>query len=240
MLGVHVGLKPVLIQEYNATFELIVVEIIVADKDNRVLTGYGPQENWELAEKTPFYNALDEQIDAVELLGKSVIVAMEANAKFGIEIVQGDPHKQTPKGAMLAGIVDRHALCVVNGLVSKRKGIITRQQNTVLGVRMSVIDFVIVSYDLKNNIVSIHVDEKRVHVLTKNIKTKTGIDYSESDHNMIITKLRLTWSPTSNKVHEIFKFNDKDAKLKFKNATTETNELSQIINKEKPLDLVTK
>ena len=129
---------------------------------------------------------------------------------------------------------------MVNGLVSKRKGIITRQQNTVLGVRMSVIDFVIVSYDLKNNIVSIHVDEKRVHVLTKNIKTKTGIDYSESDHNMIITKLRLTWSPTSNKVHEIFKFNDKDAKLKFKNATTETNELSQIINKEKPLDLVTK
>ena len=47
---------------------------------------------------------------------------------------------QTPNGAMLAGIMYRHALCVANGMVNKRKGIITRKQNTVLGVKMSVID----------------------------------------------------------------------------------------------------
>ena len=57
MLGVHVGLQPVLIQEYNDTFELIIVEIKVADKEVRVITGYGPQENWDLEERTSFYTS---------------------------------------------------------------------------------------------------------------------------------------------------------------------------------------
>ena len=105
---------------------------------------------------------------------------------------------------------------------------------------MSVLDFVMVSDDLKTHIVSIHIDEERVHVLTKNCKTKNGIEHSESDHNLIITKMKLTWSPSSSIVVEVFKFKDKDAKVNFKKATTETNELSQIIDKEKPLDLVTK
>ena len=240
MLGVHVGLKPVLIQEYCTTFELLVVEVIVADKEIRVITGYGPQENWEIGEKTPFYNALEEEIAAAEILGKSVILTLDANAKLGPKIIQGNPYMQTPNGAMLAGIVDRHALCVVNGLVNKRKGIITRKQNTVLGVKMSVIAFGMVSDDLKTDIVSIHIDEERVNVLTKNRKTKNGIEHSESDHNLIMTKMKLTWSPLSSKVVEVLKFKDKDAKVNFKKATTETNELSQIIDKEKPLDLVTK
>ena len=67
MLGIHVGLNPVLIQEYNDTFELIVVEVKVADRELRVITGYGPQENWDIQERTPFYNLLEEEISAAEL-----------------------------------------------------------------------------------------------------------------------------------------------------------------------------
>ena len=87
MLGVHAALKPVLISEYNETFELIVVEIVIASKEIRVITGYGPQENWDNSEKTPFYNALEDEIVASELQGRSIIIAMDANAKLGPDLV---------------------------------------------------------------------------------------------------------------------------------------------------------
>ena len=40
MLGVKDDLKPVLIEEYSETFELIVVEIRIENKEIRMLTGY--------------------------------------------------------------------------------------------------------------------------------------------------------------------------------------------------------
>ena len=161
------GLQPVLIQEHNETFELLVVEIKIANKEIRVITGYGPQENWESNERTPFYIALEEEIAAAELQGRSVIIAMDANAKLGPSYIEGDPYEQSQNGKLLAGIVERHALCVANGLTDKRKGVITRQKHTVNGVHKSVIDFVIVSGDLVNHIEHIHIDDERIHVLTK-------------------------------------------------------------------------
>ena len=43
MLGVHIGLEPVLVSEYSDTFELLVNEVEIANKDIGVITGYGPQ-----------------------------------------------------------------------------------------------------------------------------------------------------------------------------------------------------
>ena len=60
MLGVHVALQPVLVQEYNDIFELIVVEVKIGDKEVRVLTGYGPQESWDINERSSFYNSLEK------------------------------------------------------------------------------------------------------------------------------------------------------------------------------------
>ena len=116
LLGVHVGLEPVLISEYSETFELLVVEIKLGNKSIRVITGYGPQENWAHHDKTPLYNALDEEIVSAELEGRSILIAFDANAKLGPEYVQGDPYNQSQNGNFLAGIVDRHALCVANGI----------------------------------------------------------------------------------------------------------------------------
>ena len=53
-IGVHTSLNPVLIQEYNEEFELLVVELKVQNKEIRVISGYGPQENWPEAERTQF------------------------------------------------------------------------------------------------------------------------------------------------------------------------------------------
>ena len=145
MLGVHVDLCPVLVQEYSDKFELIVVEVQVGDTCIRIMTGYGPQEGWEEVEKMPFFEALESEVARAEFAGKSVIVSMDANSKLGPHYIEGDPHGQSKNGKLLADILDRHALIVLNGLQEKRTGIITRQRTTIDGVEKSVIDFVITS-----------------------------------------------------------------------------------------------
>ena len=40
-IGVHKALQPVLISEYSVDFERIVVEIKIANREIRVMTGYG-------------------------------------------------------------------------------------------------------------------------------------------------------------------------------------------------------
>ena len=41
---------------------------------------------------------------------------MDANAKLGQQYIKGDPHSQSDNGKLLAEIINRHALCVVNSL----------------------------------------------------------------------------------------------------------------------------
>ena len=48
------SLHPILIQEYNDSFELVVIEVKVREKVIRVITGYGPQETWATDMKMPF------------------------------------------------------------------------------------------------------------------------------------------------------------------------------------------
>ena len=55
MLGIHKSLEPVLIEEYSDHCELIVAEIKVTNKETRIITGYGPQEEWIDNEKMPFF-----------------------------------------------------------------------------------------------------------------------------------------------------------------------------------------
>ena len=62
MMGVHKALNPMLIEEYDKEFELLVVEITVAKKEIRIITGYGPQENWTENDRLPFFIALEAEI----------------------------------------------------------------------------------------------------------------------------------------------------------------------------------
>ena len=55
LVGIHRSLQPVLIEEYDEKFELIVTEIKIANKEIRVMSGYGPQENWKDDDKMPFF-----------------------------------------------------------------------------------------------------------------------------------------------------------------------------------------
>ena len=136
-----------------------------------MISGYGPQESWAEEKRLPFFIALETEIEKAEMGGKAVICEMDANAKLGPNYISGDPHEMTPNGALLSGIIERHALSVGNGH-EKCKGMITRKMSTRDRNEISVIDIVLFSRQLNKHLVSMHVDEERLHVLTKIRKTK--------------------------------------------------------------------
>ena len=241
MLGVHVSLQPVLITEYSDIFELIVVEIKVTDKNIRVITGYGPQEIWDMDVKMKFFCALEEEIAKSATAGKSIILMGDLNSKLGAEYIKKDPKEITENGKILAGILERNALSVVNGMEQKCTGLITRERHTINGVEKSIIDFVIVSEDLVTEVESILIDDKRNHVLTKLTKTKNGIKKTETDHNTIVTKLNVKWKAHEKTYkREIFNLNNKQCQNTFKEDTDKTTQLSNIFDKDDDIQKLTK
>ena len=241
MIGVHKSLNPMLITEYNKDFELLVVEIDISKHKIRIVSGYGPQENWSEQDRLPFFLALEEEVIKAEMDGKDILIQMDANSKLGPEMIKGDPHIQTPNGKLLAQIVKRNDLKVINGIQSKCKGIITRRRETKDNVEESIIDFVITNDILEKRVESLLIDEKRNHVLTKITKTKKGVIKKESDHHPMITKLKFQWDRNMKKErYETFNFRNIECQEKFKEETTKTKELSTIVSKDKDLNSCTK
>ena len=146
---------------------------------------------------------------------------MDANSKLGPEFIKGDPHKQSENHKILADIIKRNALIVMNGSSKKCKGKITRSRITKKVKEESIIDFVIVCEDMEESIRELVVDEERNHVLTRLTKTKNGVKIKESDYYSIITQVAVKWNKTLNiKKIEIYNFKDKEGLKKFKAMTT--------------------
>ena len=230
-IAVHEDLKPKLIEEYSDSFELLVVEIETQNKSVRVISGYGPQENWEEEKRLPFFITLEKEIDKAELAGVSTIVEIDANSKLGKENIDGDPHDTSPNGVLLADIIKRHNLILGNGNI-RCTGTITRKRVTKDRIEQSVIDIVMFSSDLQEYLVAVSIDEERKHILSKISKTKKGVKVKESDHNTILTEfnLKVIANQPKEKI-EVYNLKNKDCQNAFKEYTSKTNMLSSIFDK---------
>ena len=136
----------------------------------RVISGYGPQENWPEEKRMPLFIALETEIEKAALAGRSVLVEMDANAKLGNKYIKGDPHEMSPNGLILAKIVERQMLIVGNGL-NICKGTISRKRVTKNSVEQSVIDIVLFSGDMLDSLVSLDVDEEKKVCTNKSYKS---------------------------------------------------------------------
>ena len=173
-------------------------------------------------------------------MGISVIIEMDSNSKLGPEYISHDPHQQSLNGKLLAGILERHGLVVANGLMEKCVGSITRRRKTVNSTEESIIDHILPSSDLVEDLESVLVDEEGNHALTKIIKTKNGITSKQSDHNTLVSKFKFSWNK---KVHndrmEMFNLKNRENQIKFKEITSNNDNLSVIFDNEDDLNVAT-
>ena len=189
-----------------------------------------------------FFHALEKEIAKAKLLDKLVYIQLDANSKFGPQIIDGDPHPQSINGKILAGILNRNAMHVVNGIKEKCKGLITRRCITKKVREESIIDFVICCDEMIDIIEGMVIDEEKNFVLTKYRKTKKRIKIQESDHNSIVTNIKATWNKSKNiKRIEMYNLKDEEGLKKFHEMTNSDVFLSEVFgDKNKSIGVQTK
>ena len=239
MIAIHQDLNPKLIEEYSDDFELLIVEVETKDSAIRVMSGCGPQENWEEEKRILFFLQLEIEIEKAELAGKSILIQMDANSKLGSKHIKNDPHEMSPNGALLSKIIERHNLTVGNGS-EKCEGLITRRRVTRKSIEESVIDFVIFSNDMNKHFIKMHIDEERHHVLKRIRKTKKGPKVKESDHNVLISEFnyKVNRKEKEEKI-ESYNMKNKECQTKFKKFTTHTKMLSSTVDNSDNIDKIT-
>ena len=98
-------------------------------------------------------------------------------------------------------------------------------------IEESIIDFVITSSGLEREVESLIIDEAREHVLMKITRNKRGVKKIESDHNVLISRLKLRWSKVMREErNETFNLKNIDCQKVFKKATSNNTDLSSIFD----------
>ena len=92
LCAIHEDLNTKLIEEYSEPFELLVVEIELQDRNVRIMTGGGPQENWDEVKRTPFFIAIEAKVEKAHMAGRSVIIEIDSNSKLGNAYIPNDPY----------------------------------------------------------------------------------------------------------------------------------------------------
>ena len=220
--------KPVLIHEGVTECEIIVIEMRISHTSIRIIAGYGAQECAPLVVREAYRNSIEEQVSRAYLAGCSVIIAEDANAKLGPEMIPNDPHKMSDNGRLLAGMIERQSLSVVNASRKCIGGPVTRKRVVDGKLESSCIDYIIVSQDLEQLLTEANIDKDQVFALTKFTTTKGKPDVKKSDHFPLIANFNIEWMEKKRKREEIFRLRDYDGLRKFHEMTTNCRELTDI------------
>ena len=198
------SLDPVLIFEGSSECEVLVVQIKLNDMQIRVIAGYGPQECAPLIVREAYRNTVEEQIVRAYLSGTSVLIAEDSNAKLGPLWIKGDPHEMSDNGRLLAEMIGRQELSIINNSSKCTGGPITRRRMVNGREEKSCIDFILASQDLTNCLDCALIDSQQLYALTKYTTTKGIPSIKKSDHYTLVANFNLVWAESKPNREEIF------------------------------------
>ena len=167
--------------DHGENAEFLAVKLILGGNSYRIILVYGPQENVSKEVRKEFFRNVQIQVNRAFLSGNSIILLGDFNAKLGKLIIPGDIHDMSPNGKFLNDIIENSSLKVLN-THKNSKGIFTRVQKNLGRVERSVLDYVFVTHDLYEMLISMYIDESKS--VTPYRKLKTSCRFS--DHNAIL------------------------------------------------------
>ena len=118
---------------------------------------------------------------------------------------------------------------------------LTRKRITKYIIEERVIDLVIGSSDMVNQIESVHIDEKNINVLTSITNTKKGVIKKAIYHNSIETRFNIKWDKKQKpQCLEISNFKDQEGHKKFYEITENSIKLSSVFNNKDHIEVQSK
>ena len=233
LTAVHKSLLPVSVSN-DTEEEVLVVEATIGEAKVRFINAYGPQEDDKDDIREGFFNRIDQEVKKSKLAGALVCLEMDANAKLGPGIIDGDPKEQSKNGKLLENVVTENDLVIVNA-EKVCKGIITRYRKTINNEEKSILDYFLVCRRFYTIVKSMVIDEERKYALTKYSGRTGHKTVKESDHNTLMIEIDINWktkiSEQENRL-EIFNFKQVDDFNKFINISNENDVLKSLFNDE--------
>ena len=250
MTAVHENLNPILIEEDDEETEILIVDIKYKNISIRTINCYGPQEyvrkkanndaeneeNKTKEENRKFFLKLQTEIQNAKNTDNLICIQMDANSKFGKEIIKEDPcEKISENGKLLYEMINSENLVLVNS-TDKCEGTITRYRKTRKTTEKSVLDYFIICRRLFEMLKKMKIDEERSLVLTKYSTRKGEKVLVESDHNPMWCIFELEWSTfiKSEKV-TIFNYRDKESQEAFKEYNDKNEKLISYVKESKDI-----
>ena len=233
LTAVHKSLLPVSVSN-DTEEEVLVVEATIGEAKVRFINAYGPQEDDKDDIREGFFNRIDQEVKKSKLAGALVCLEMDANAKLGPGIIDGDPKEQSKNGKLLENVVTENDLVIVNA-EKVCKGIITRYRKTINNEEKSILDYFLVCRRFYTIVKSMVIDEERKYALTKYSGRTGHKTMKESDHNTLMIEIDINWKT---KIHEpenrleIFNFKRVEDFNKFINLSKENDVLKSLFNDE--------
>ena len=232
MTIVHSNFEPVLIPQKNEikmAENVLVVEAKLGQSRVRYINAYGVQETAPVTEKMEFLTILDQEIENAKNNERMICIQMDANAKFGSDVIKGDPHKISANGELLLDLITRKSLILVNS-TDKCSGVITRMRVKGNKKEESTLDYFIVCENFYIFCVNMDIDEERKYTLKRFYKSKNGNKVILSDHNPLFLHLKIPWNFYIRKPRlEIFNLRNKKAQEEFYKMTNENQELTKCL-----------
>ena len=99
-----------------------------------------------------------------------------------------------------------------NSLENKVNRCSARRRVTVDITEESIIDFVIISTDIIDDIEELNIDEDKEYALSKIVKYKASTIVKHSDHNVMLTKFKLMLTKEQPNEEEVLNLKDKECK----------------------------
>ena len=225
MVACKCNLEPVLIFEGDSECEVLVVQVKMKQMDIRVIAGYGAQECAPSVVREKYRSTIEEQVVRAYLVGCEVLIAEDANAKLGPQVIPGDPHTTSENGKLLLNMINRQNLSIVNASTKCKGGPVTRKREAKGKTEESCIDFVLVSPELSNFLASAFIDKNQIYTLTKYTNTKGNPNVKRSDHFPILATFEIEEKSSERKREDVFKLRDEAGLAMFKQLTTQNNKL---------------
>ena len=86
------SLDPTLVFEGDCECEVLVIQARLGNQLLRIIAGYGPQECAPAIVREKYRSTVEAQVERSYLAGCMVLVAEDANAKLGPDIIPNDPN----------------------------------------------------------------------------------------------------------------------------------------------------
>ena len=107
------NLDPVLVSTGSDETETMTIQIKVADKNIRIINGYGPQEDDTNNNILNYWHEVEAEVLKAKDENCMVIIQMDANAKVGKEIIKDDPNDRSNNGKLLVDLLERQNLTIL-------------------------------------------------------------------------------------------------------------------------------